>query len=281
MGRNDYSIQLKKEVEKRIAKARSAIEPALPKHVNFDAMVAKTFLEIHSNRELQKSPPVSPVSVFWAFVHATSLGLSIGKYSEEAYIVPFREKDNPNRRAQLIIAYKGMIKLAYQHPLIAAINTHYVCENDQFDADLGSTPKILFRPNIREERGPLIAAFSVIEMSKRTDDAHVAKIIELMSRRDIDKVRASARNSQDPSSPWNTWYEEMASKTVLRRTLKRAPKSTELDKAFTIERQFEEGELLPGENDEFEDATGTALPDGNGGRTQEMKGRLKAKASDI
>lgn len=269
----DSAIMLRRDVEHRINKARAIIEPALPKHVDFESMVAKAFLEIHSNPELQKDPPVAPVTVFWAFVHATSLGLSVGRASEEAYILPFRDKNSPFRRATLVLGYKGLTKLAYQHPRVGSINCRYVCENDVFDIDLGSEPKVTFKPNMLADRGSVIGAFAVVDIAPERG-SQVGKIIEVMARREIDKVRASARGSDDPSSPWNTWYEEMAVKTVLRRALKRSPRSSEVDRALQLESAFERGETPPGEVETpFEEEPK------NGGRAASAKDRVRQKAT--
>jgi len=67
----------------------------------------------------------------------------------------------------------------------------------------------------------IIAAYSVIEYKDGTWDA------EFMSRRQIDRIKATSR-AKKGTSPWNVWYDEQAKKTVLRRHIKRLDRSREL-----------------------------------------------------
>ena len=55
---------------------------------------------------------------------------------------------------------------------------------------------------------------------------------EVMTREEVELVRRSSRASTD--TPWTTYYNEMAKKTVFRRLCKWLPYSSELDKALQI-----------------------------------------------
>jgi recombination protein RecT len=234
------AIQLRKNVESRIERARGIIQPALPTTVKFEEMKAKALLEIQSNPGLANA---TPVSVFWAFVHATSLGLSVSRVAEEAHIVPFSERGEV--KAQLLIGYKGMAKLAYQHPKIIDINSYTVFDEDSFEVDLGSEPRISFCPDMDGKREQVRAAFCVVTILGRRDK--VGKVMQLMTKAELDKVRASSRGNENPKGPWVNWYEEMCRKTVLRRTLKTVPRSSEIDRAMALEDSYEVGILPPGE----------------------------------
>ena len=265
------AIQLRKEVESRIERTRYMVEPALPSSVKFDEMKAKALLEIQSNPALAEA---TPASVFWSFVHATSLGLSVSRVSGEAFIVPFKEKGVP--KAQLIIGYKGMVKLAYQHPKIIDINSYTVFEEDEFEVDFGSEPRIVFRPEVDGKRQKVRAAFCVVTILGRRDKT--GKVMQMMTVDEINKVRDSARNSDSPRSPWKTWYEEMCRKTVLRRTLKTVPRSSEVDRALALEDSYEAGVLPPGEIEVVEVNDNQPAKKS---RTSTMKEQLAKQVSEV
>lgn len=233
--RNTKAIQLRQNVEGRINKARAVIEPALPKGVDFNEMRAKAFLELHANKDIADA---TPISVFWGIVHATSLGLSVSKVNQEAHLVPF--KDKGTEKAQLVIGYRGLLKLAYQHPKILDINVQAVFEDDEFEIELGSEPSIVFRPDLDAKREKVYAAFCVVTLLGKRDKT--GKVMQVMSRHELEKVRDSSRGSKNPQGPWNLWFEEMCKKTVLRRTLKSVPRSSELDQALSIENSYEQEE---------------------------------------
>jgi recombination protein RecT len=65
-----------------------------------------------------------------------------------------------------------------------------------------------------------------------------------MTRAEVDAIRARSRSRDD--GPWVTDYAEMAKKTVLRRTLKLCPKSTEMKQALALENAVDSGESTAG-----------------------------------
>lgn len=229
---------LRKDVEGQIERARALIEPVLPKQCDFKQLVAKTLVTIQSNPKLVGT---NPVSIFWCFVHAAELGLSLDASSQEAHIIPFKDKHSNSTRAQLITGYRGLIKLAMQHEKVISVRAKAVCEKDTFDYDEGSNPFVTHKKYLKGHPGEVIAAYTVIDL------VNGGKLVDVMPRFEIDKVRAMSRGSSDPDSPWVRWYGEMAAKTSLRRALKQGPRTVEADKALALEDATEAGALEPGE----------------------------------
>ena len=62
---------------------------------------------------------------------------------------------------------------------------------------------------------------------------------EVMSRAQVDAIRAQSKAGN--SGPWQTHYEEMAKKTVIRRLFKYLPVSIEIQKAVGLDEQAEAG----------------------------------------
>jgi recombination protein RecT len=61
-----------------------------------------------------------------------------------------------------------------------------------------------------------------------------------MAISEVESIRRRSRAGN--SGPWQTDYAEMAKKTVLRRTLKLAPCSPELQRALYLDERVDEGE---------------------------------------
>lgn len=97
-----------------------------------------------------------------------------------------------------------------------SIAAHVVHANDDFDYELGFEPVVRHKPpTLDKPRGNPIGAYAV------ATDSQGRKYLEVMSRGEIEKVRAVSRAKS--SGPWNQWWEEMARKTVARRLFKSLP----------------------------------------------------------
>lgn len=275
--------ELQNSFRNALANVRGMVENVVPQGANLDRLVDSAMLEIARNRVLHPNPdrgvpPVIPQSVFWAFVHAASLGLRVGQGSDEAFIVPFRHKDSNYRVATLLIGYKGLTTLAYRHPRVAIVNAQVVGKNDSFEVDLGSDPKIVYKPNLKS-KGDVVGAFCVIGLVHEAS-GQLYKLIEYMTREDIERVRACSRSAQDPEGPWTKWFDEMARKTVMIRSLKRAPRSDELVKAMELETAFERGERPSGEVEiPFDGETGEVLTRSKG-LTKRLQDRVERGEED-
>ncbi|MFA4971380.1 MAG: recombinase RecT [bacterium] len=257
---------LRKDVESQIERARALIEPALPKSCDFKQLVAKTLVAIQSTPSLADT---NAVSIFWCFVHAAELGLSLDVSSQEAHIIPFEDKKHGRgKRAKLITGYRGLVKLALQHPKVLSVHARAVCEKDKFEYDEGSTPFVVHKRFLGSDHpGEVIAAYAVISLQNG------GRIVGVMSRFDVDKVRAMSRGSSDPDSPWTKWYDQMAAKTVLRNTLKQSPRSVEAEKALALEDAAEQGVIEPGEEIVVAKRGQPAQ-----GRVSRMRGRVAQQA---
>jgi phage RecT family recombinase len=117
--------------------------------------------------------------------------------------------------AQYLPMIGGLRKIAGEHGWM--IDTATIHEHDEFDYQLGDEPTLVHRPaRLLDDRGELIGAYAIgrHESGRRTPP-------EVMSRTEIEKVRASSRAGK--SGPWTEWYERMAEKTVGRRLFAKLP----------------------------------------------------------
>lgn len=193
---------------------------ALPKHITVDKFNRVLMTAISSTKDLQDA---DRTSLFASCMKLAQQGLLPD--GKEAAIVTFKDNKRGIRVAQAMPMISGILKLVRNSGELAALSPHTVCKNDQFDYWIDETGEHLqHRPCLEGERGDITHAYCIA----KTKDG--AAYIEVMSKDELDKVRASSRTGK--YGPWADWYGEMAKKTVIRRLAKRLPMSTDLDEAI-------------------------------------------------
>lgn len=193
--------------------------------------------------ECGRSPTLlacTPESIVGGMLTAASLGLEIGAHAGEAYLVAFNATDqktgNRIARAQLIIGYKGLVRLALRSPAVESIAAHVVREGDLFHCRLGSSPAIEHEPRDASEKATHYYAIAFLKGGGVAFDRP-------MTKADVEKIRK--RSKAKNSGPWTTDFDEMARKTVVRRLCKLLPASAELAVAAEMEGAIEGGKAPP------------------------------------
>lgn len=209
----------------------SQIEQALPAHKRGQHVLRVALTAISATPLLQDC---SDISVLGSVIQASQLGLELDNQLGEAYMIPRRDKSG-RYQAQLMVGYKGFIKLAYQSGYVARVVPRVVHARDVFKFELGATDKLTHKPYLGADLpGPVVAAYTVLHLS-----THKTPIIEVMSVAEIEAVR---KRSGANGGPWATDYDAMCRKTVLRRVLKYVPRSPELQKGMALDGLAEAGE---------------------------------------
>ena len=169
-------------------------------------------------------------SLCQCMMQSAHLDLYPGPLQECAY-VPFKGK------ATFIPQYQGLVKLALQSGIIGNIRAVVVFERDEFDYNEGTEAYIRHRRYPGEDPGAPIAAYCTWRSGEQTD-------FELMFKREIDSIMSrSAAVKQGRSTPWDTDWEEMAKKTVIKRASKKWPKSIKLAQAIEVDNAVERPDL--------------------------------------
>ncbi len=119
---------------------------------------------------------------------------------------------------------KGMLDLFYRSEGSLNIDAHEVRENDEFDFEYGLNANLRHKP-VLNNRGKTIAYYAVAHLKGGGYSFLV------MSMEDIEKVRKRAKAKS--FSPWNTDYDEMAKKSVIKRLCKYLPLSIELQRGLS------------------------------------------------
>ena len=134
---------------------------------------------------------------------------------KEAAIVPFK------RRATLIIMIEGRLKLAQQATQGLVVRSMAVYAADEWDYAEGIHAHLDHVPSPTANQSPehLIYVYATARMPGAIDPQY-----DVMSRATVDRYRAFSARADKP--PWTTHFEEMAKNAVLKRLLKRLPKSS-------------------------------------------------------
>lgn len=209
-----------KDMEGEIAKA-------LPSVLTPERFTRITLSALSTNQKLAEC---TPTSFLGAMMTAAQLGVEPNTPLGQAYLIPYRNKGTLECQFQL--GYKGLIDLAYRSGEVKMIQAHTVYENDEFSYELGLEPKLRHVP-APQDRGQPTCFYAVFH----TKDGGYG--FEVMSMEDVQK-HAKRYSKSYANGPWQTNFEEMAKKTVLKRVLKYAPLKTEFVRAVAADETIKE-----------------------------------------
>jgi recombination protein RecT len=202
---------------------KSAVGASLPSGYSQDRFVRLLLTAANTNPDLFTCDPRSFLA---AGVGAAQLGLEPNDARGLAYLIPFKDKRR-GKIVQLIIGYRGMLDLARRSGMVSSINAFPVYEGDTFTYRLGLDPSLDHIPGDHDEDPDTLT--HVYAVAKVQGDPQFV----VLTRRQIDKTKASSQGARSDYSPWNTHYVEMALKTALRRLCKWLPQTVEL--AYAID----------------------------------------------
>lgn len=229
---------------------KSQIEAALPKHLTSDRLLRIALTEARKNPVLLEC---TQASFLGAIIQTAQLGLEPGSALGQSWLVPFRNNKLNIMEVQFIVGYRGMIDLAYRSPLVSHAIARAVYEGDHFFYQYGTDEKIEHRPDKEASGKRLTHVYAIVFLKSG------GKVFDVMEIKEVEAVRARSKSAD--SGPWETDYEAMSKKTVVRRLFKFTPVSVELSTAITMDEAAERGEQF---NGDVIETTGTRVPEGRG-----------------
>jgi recombination protein RecT len=214
-------------------KSKQHIAMALPKHLTAERMIRVAIAAYMQTPKLQEC---SPLSIVHCVVQSSQLGLELTGPLGEAYMVPYYNKDTRQREAQFQVGYRGFLSLAYRSGKVRTFCARVAYTNDVFRYTLGTDPKIHHVP-AEGDQGDVRYFYSVLMLKGGGVD------FEVMSKAAVDahRMKYSKQREDGAFNPWNTAYEEMGKKTLIRKLAKRAPMSVELVTAAVQDEYVEAG----------------------------------------
>ncbi len=237
-----------------IKKMEPAIAKALPSVITPERFTRITLSALSTNTKLQEC---SPQSFLGAMMTAAQLGLEPNTPLGQAYLIPYR--NHGQMECQFQLGYKGLIDLCYRSGEVTTVQAQTVYENDIFEYELGLENKLRHVP-ARTERGAPSYFYAVF----KTKSGGYG--FEVMSVEDV-RAHAQRYSKSYGSGPWQTNFEEMAKKTVLKRVLKYAPMKTEFVRALSADESIKthiDPDMLSEPNETYIEAEGTAVNEETG-----------------
>lgn len=195
-----------------IKRMEGEIKKALPSVLTPERFTRIVLSALSTNPKLQET---TPESFLGAMMTAAQLGMEPNTPLGQAYLLPYYNSKKRCLECQFQLGYKGLIDLAYRSGEVSTIQAHVVYEHDKFSYAYGLDPQLEHVPAMGD-RGSPTHVYAVF----RTKDGGYS--FGVMS---IDDVRRHAQrySKSFENGPWQTNFEEMAKKTVLKRVLKYAP----------------------------------------------------------
>lgn len=204
-------------LQQQIERMKPEMARVLPEHMDADRMARIALTLLRKNPDLAAC---TAESFLGALMTCSQLGMEPGP-QQEAYIVPRKGE------AEFQLGYQGMVSLFYRHPLAASLTVETVHANDHFEHEEGLYQNLVHRPCKDGPRGPAIAYYSVARLTNG------GATFKVMYSREVEEHRQ--KHTSPKSRAWQTSYDEMAKKTVLRRHFKALPKSVELALAMAYD----------------------------------------------
>ena len=207
-------------MQQYIKQMEGEIRKALPSVITPERFTRIVLSALSTNHKLAET---TPQSFLGAMMTAAQLGVEPNTPLGQAYLIPY--KNHGVMETQFQLGYKGLIDLAYRSGEISSIQAQIVYANDEFEYSFGLEPTLKHVPAM-SDRGEPTHVYAVF----RTKDGGYG--FEVMSMDDV-RVHAQKYSKAYSNGPWQTNFEEMAKKTVLKRCLKYAPLKSDFVRAVS------------------------------------------------
>lgn len=170
---------------------------------------------VTASPQLQKAFQDSPLTIIQSALKAAAFNLPIDPALGQAYIVPFNDYKSGKTNAQFIMGYKGLIQLAIRTGAYSKLNVTDVRQGELISFDrLTEDIEISFvQDETEREKLPIIGYCCFFRLTNGFEKC------VYMSLDQIEAHEKRHRKGRDRSPIWNTDFDAMAKKTVLRLTL--------------------------------------------------------------
>ena len=215
-----------------LQKMQGQIAKALPSVLTPERYTRMVMTALSTSPDLQQC---TPESFLGAVMQAAQLGVEPNTPLGQAYLIPYKNRRKIGDKwyevleCSFQLGYKGLLDLAYRSGEVSIVDAQAVHENDEFSYEYGLEPKLKFKPALKD-RGPVIAYYAMFRTRQGGYNFTV------MSREDIVAFKQQySQAAGSKYSPWNTNFDAMAKKTVLKQVLKYAPLKSDFVKAVAAD----------------------------------------------
>jgi recombination protein RecT len=247
----------------------NSIKSVLPEHMNPSRFGRMAINAVIKNPALAEADPNSFVM---AVINCAEMGLEPSL--DEAALIPY------GGRVQCQPMYQGILKLCRNSGQISRIFSEVVLDGEEFSFSEGFEPQFTHtkdpaRDRDTDEKALLYAyAGAVLKDGSRE--------FVVMNRKQVEVRRNTSRGWNKKDSAWMSWPGPQWRKTALKALAKKLPKSTQLQRALTLDDQAVIGSHqtpqvadLTGMTIDLDSAAGEPRDDG---KIPEPQRKSKAKA---
>ena len=206
-----------------IVKMKNDIKDALPSGMCPERFQKSAIYAFNSNSKLKSCEPMTFIA---AIMHCAQLGLEPNTPLGQAYLIP--QNINGVEKVQFQIGYKGLLELAHRSGKIKTLYAHEVREKDEFDIDYGLVQKLTHKPLLTGDRGEVIGYYALYHLEPSGYSFVFMTKDEVMNH-----CKKYITNFEE--SIWQREFDSMAKKTVIKKLLKYAPLSTQMQKAVIFD----------------------------------------------
>lgn len=200
-------------VQAMFEKQAGQISKALAGQINTDRFI-RTALTAYSNGS-DYFKKADPVSLLGACIQAAGLGLSVDPVLGEAWLIPRRNSRLNCISINFQIGYRGLLKLARRNANFLSAHAELVYDDDFFEYDLGSEPRITHRKKAGDKPpGEIKYSYAVVRYKTGPAQIHVSPLWEIYQSRERSE---SYRNGR---GPWIDHFGGMCLVVPLRAILK-------------------------------------------------------------
>jgi recombination protein RecT len=195
-----------------LGKSKTQLMAAIPQASGLtpDRLIRVALTEFRKNPYLQNC---DPVSFCGAVMQAAQLGLEFGELKQCA-LIPYKNE------CKLMIQYQGYLALLWRSKAVTNVQAKVVYEGDDFFVSFGSENRLHHVPHFKSTVPTHFYAGAT--------PVGGSFMFEVMSLAQVeDHKNRYARGIDKRDSPWNTSFESMALKTVIRKMIKLLPLSAD------------------------------------------------------
>lgn len=230
-------------------------EMAMPRGAEARQLIRDALSLLKTSKDLHRCDVQSVLGGLMTFAQ---LGLRPGVLGH-GWLIPFKKRAQTNGQwhdtwqAQIVIGYKGYAELVHRSGQIDTMVGRPVHEHDEFDMEYGITDRLVHKPRMKGDRGPVVGYYAIIKYQgggyvfwhMTRDEVLEWRAEHAMSTRRDRKGRPERDENGNTtgSGPWydeegpagGTGLDQMGIKTCFLRAQKWAPKGLDLTLARAAE----------------------------------------------
>lgn len=223
-----------KSIAEVIEIAGERFKQIAPAHMKYESEKGFAIQLLKNNDYLMSVALASPQSLQQAITNVAAIGLSLNPAEKQAYLITrtiktkdANGKEKWDKRIFLEPSYVGLCKLATDSGSIEWVHAAAVHEHDDF-TDNGPGEKPTHKYQAFKDRGAMVGVFCTAKTKGGdylTTIMDMAKITSVRDRSEAWKAKMDGKAKT--GGPWESDFEEMARKTVVRNAFKLWPRTDE------------------------------------------------------